>query len=264
MFFLLLVAAALVPDARASTTRNYFTRPVALAPDLNARGSLTVRSKSAGASECFEVRLRKMDPDLPLSVRVADGDDEFGGWLAPLPDGAARKLVLDTSKGDELPFGESLSDLAGRRVQIVDDNDTVVLETVLPTILDAPVGAVLTEVMNKNPDSDFKQANGTVRFINKPKSGKQFIRVRVGGISFKSKSFSLWVEDDAEQMVKVAPIDKSGKNQGMYRAYTRYGDPLPLGVPYLADLSEREIQVRADQPHPDGELLLTEQVPLME
>jgi hypothetical protein len=243
-FLTVLVSLLVVSPAFAApghSTRIYLTRPFTNPPDLDAKGSLTVRD--LGSHQRFELRVRDVFADAQLSLFVADETDT-PVFVSALPAGSSRKLLLDTLEGDPMPLGLTLAELAGHAVQVVDGSDLVVLQTVVPEIAVDPGTTVANKVMEVNPDSPFPGAWGKMHIVFSKQSGVQSLRLRMSHVGFGSYAYTLWVEDEKGQMVEAGPIEKLAKTIGRFRANTALGEPLPLNATSLAELAGRTVEVR--------------------
>ena len=245
---LLLVPALLVCAASASaspnvqTTRLYLTRPALNAPDLDAKGSVLVRSWNGGDRELLEVKVGKVAGPLQLELWIAD-DTQTLAFVGNLSLGATKSWKADTGKGQALPFDDTLAELAGRPLEVRLGTD-VLLSTMVPAFVQDNKTKSAHEHLDVAPGSPNKGAHGVITVTGNDQSGVQFIRVKAKGLGFKSFNYIVWIENDVGTMVPVAALDQYALNKGRFVRNTRVGSPLPLGVLYVHEIIGRKIEVR--------------------
>jgi hypothetical protein len=127
---------------RALRGRSPLTPPVG-APLPDARGEIEVEQLAANASRkersWFRLAVLRLDPNATYTLWAHDIPAPGGiflqfGWLTTNGEGDGR-YVLDTNRGDVMPFGESLPDLAGRAVEVRDvDGEMTLLAGSIPAV----------------------------------------------------------------------------------------------------------------------------------
>jgi len=249
----LLAGAPLTPNVQF--TRIYLTRPVAGAPDLDARGALVIRSYDGGDRERWDIKASKLVPGMDAQLYVEDAGEQMV-LVGTLQGGATKHYSLDTAKGDVMPLGGTLADLVGREVE-VRVAGVVLLHTAVPAFVDTAVHESGKEFLDVAAGSPNQGCQGVVWVKAHDKNGLQFLRLKAKDLGWQSFDYTLWVEDDKGQMVEIGPVDQYAKRKGRFDANTRSGKPLPLGVFYVESLVGRKLEVR-DQ---NGVVYLEEVIP---
>lgn len=252
---LLLLAASSAAAADVQSTRIFLTRPVSGAPDLDADGSLLVRSYDGGDRERFDVRIHHVEPGVVHELYVEDGSEQMV-LVAVLEGGKNKKFSADTAKGDILPLEATLAELTGRTVEVRVGSE-VLLHSVVPAFVDDGVHKSAKEVLNVAAGSPNGGAQGVLFVKANDKNGLQFLRLKAKDLGFQSFAYTLWVADAEGVMVPAGSLEQYGKRKGRYISNTRTGKPLPLGELYVGDLAGRKVEVR-DQ---NGAVYLQEVVP---
>ncbi len=250
---LLAGSAAAAPDVQS--TRIYLTRPVSGAPDLDADGSLLVRSYDGGDRERFDVRIHHVEPGVVHELYIEDGEEQFV-LVAVLEGGKNKKFSADTAQGEVLPLEATLAELVGRAIEVRVDGE-VLLHTVVPAFVDDGVHKSAKEVLDLADGTPNGGAQGILFVKANDKNGLQFLRLKAKDLGFQSFAYTLWVEDSEGTMVPAGSIEQYAKRKGRFVANTRTGKPLPLGELYLDDLAGRHFEIR-DQ---NGAVYLEEVVP---
>jgi len=265
-----LLSALLAPSAAASTewSRQYLVRPSSDVPDLDAKGWVRVFSNEDAGRERIDVRIQRVAASDVVSLLLED-PEKRGSFtvIGELAGKANKKLLIDTKKGDALPYGvESGFDLAGLRVILAlgaepDVEDPIVLLTgVMPEFVEANKTLTGKDNLDVHPDSPHKPtANGEIRIRANDKGGLQRILIKVKGVGFQSFNYRVFMDDGEGTMVEVAPLTQYAKRKGRFIRNTRQGDPLPFDELFLNALLERKIEIR-DQV---GTVHLQEFVPLL-
>ncbi|HEU4395964.1 MAG TPA: hypothetical protein VFS92_10395 [Planctomycetota bacterium] len=127
---------------RALRGRSALTPPPG-APVPQARGEIEVQSSATNASRkersWFRLAVFRLAPNATYTLWAEDAPAPGGiflqfGWLTTNREGDGR-YALDTNRGDAMPFGESLPDLAGRAVEVRDaDGETTLLAGSIPAV----------------------------------------------------------------------------------------------------------------------------------
>jgi len=222
-------------------------------PDPDARGAVRFRSQPKKDEDRDRVDVRVIKVDVGLSHHLFVEDGVGAGAFSDLGamdvvDGALR-WSADSSQGDPLPGGAaSLGDLTGRRFEVRQGGD-VVLETLGPDLA-ASKKPVKHKAMLEVPDAEADSgAQGRLAMRSKPDKGQHRLVVKVKKAPFADADVRLFVEDGvgSDSFQDAGAIDRKGSSSnGRYRRDTHQGAPLPLGVPDLAGLAGRRVQVRAD------------------
>ncbi|MBM3985067.1 MAG: hypothetical protein FJ296_05160 [Planctomycetes bacterium] len=252
---LLLLAGSAVASPNVQSTRLFLTRPVSGAPDLDATGSVLVRSYDGGDRERFDLRIHNVLPEMVHELWVADETDTLV-LVAELEGGKSKKYSVDTDDGETLPLGLTLAELAGRRIEVQADSQ-LLLQSVVPTFVDDAQLKSATEILDVATGSPNLGAQGKLFVKANDKQGLQFLRLKAKDLGFQSFSYTLWIDDGEGTMVEVGSIEQYGKRKGRFVSNTRSGKPLPLGVLYLSDIVGRTIEVRNNL----GEAILDEKIP---
>jgi hypothetical protein len=237
---LLLLAAPVSAGPSIQHSRLYLTRPLVDAPDLDATGSVTVKSWFGGDREQLSVKVAHVLPQLGLELWIDDGTATFVD-IGPLVGTSSKKFVADTKTG-QLPLGKTLAELAGLSVE-VRAGSTVVLRSAVPAFVDDGKTKSATEYLDLAENSPNKGAEGHITAIGNDQEGVQVLRVKIRGLGFKSFVYSLWIEDDQGQMTLVGPLLKYGQHKAHVVVQTRAGDALPLGVLYVHQIVGRKIEI---------------------
>jgi hypothetical protein len=239
---LLLLAASSAAAADVQSTRIFLTRPVSGAPDLDAAGSLLVRSYDGGDRERFDVRIHNVTPSVVHELYIEDGEEQMV-LVAVLEGGKSKKFSADTAKGDILPLEATLAELTGRTVEVRVGSE-ILLHSVVPAFVDDGVHKSAKEILDLADGTPNGGAQGVLFVKANDKNGLQFLRLKAKDLGFQSFSYTLWVEDSEGAMVPAGAIEQYGKRKGRFVANTRTGKPLPLGELYLDDLAGRRLEVR--------------------
>lgn len=252
---LLLLAGSAAASPNVQSTRLFLTRPVSGAPDLDATGSVWVRSYDGGDRERFDLRIQNVLPGMVHELWVADETDTLV-FIAELEGGKSKKYTVDTDDGETLPLGLTLAELAGRRLEVQVEGQ-LLLQSVVPTFVDDAKLKSATEVLDVAAGSPNLGAQGKLFVKANDKQGLQFLRLKAKDLGFQSFSYTLWIDDGEGTMVDVGAIEQYGKRKGRFVSNTRSGKPLPLGVLYLSDIVGRSIEVRNNL----GQVILDEKIP---
>jgi hypothetical protein len=108
--------------------------------DPSLKGRLQMRSKADKGQHRLVIKIKKApfsSSDVHLFVESAEGSGVFmdAGQFDRLGTSANGRFRRDTHKGAPLPLGVSdLDELSGRRLQVRDDFDEVLLEVTLPKV----------------------------------------------------------------------------------------------------------------------------------
>lgn len=252
---LLLLAGSAAASPNVQSTRLFLTRPVSGAPDLDATGSVWVRSYDGGDRERFDLRIQNVLPGMVHELWVADETDTLV-FIAELAGGKSKKFSVDTDDGETLPLGLTLAELAGRRLEVQVEGQ-LLLQSVVPTFIDDAKLKTATEILDVAAGSPNLGAQGKLFVKANDKQGLQFLRLKAKDLGFQSFSYTLWIDDGEGGMVEVGAIEQYGKRKGRFVSNTRNGKPLPLGVLYLSDIVGRTVEVRNNL----GQAILDEKIP---
>lgn len=226
------------------------------APDPDAKGKVEVEKK--GTEQEFEIEAERLDsaPNANfgafLETAVDSGTYVLLGGLA-LVDSAKGKWKLELEAKCAAPpiLGVAdVSQLSGRRIEVRDANDTLLLFGVVPD-LGAFQGSpnVNQQAKLTPPDATppSPKAAGTARVRYLGKKGESTLDVKVRKLT-GANSFSVWIETSPGSQVleAVGSLDLKGKAEtsGRFVVSTKKGDGLPFGVLTVKDLSGRRIEIR--------------------
>ena len=188
----LLLAGTPVQTPDVQFTRVFLTRPIANAPDLDARGSLVVRSYDGGDRERFTLQASKLDKGGVYEVLVEDETEQMvlvGTLQGP---GATKKFALDTKDGDVMPLGATLTELVGRTVEVHVDG-MVMLRTAVPEFVDVAVHQSGKEFLDLPPGAPNLGAQGALWVKSHDKNGLQFLQLKAKDLGWQS--FSRMIRD---------------------------------------------------------------------
>lgn len=167
-------------------------------------------------------------------------------------EGAEAQFAIDTKAGDELPLGAAhLAELSLRRVEIRDAADAVLLHGVVP-VLDAAAEPFDVEL----PLIGFDGARGEVELRGRP-AGELFA-IKLSRMP-KGKELAVQFGEPGSSLSTAFTMLMSASGKGKFRADSRQGDPLPLGVASLRELSGLAFEIC--DPSQDGKVLLSGVVP---
>jgi hypothetical protein len=211
-------------------------------------------------SEALRIEVGRLAPHTHYGVYL--GDDGGGELIDDFTanDYGGASITRDTAKGDELPGGLSLADLAGRHVQIR-HGDAVVLHGAIPRVeerddvapvhedareKDAETGATLRVLVDIRPKSGRERCDlGMTKLPTKdsPSTDGAGSDAKAGRRRLMADVF---IDDGTGEMrlAGSAPINRRG--QARMRFVTLRGRSLPLGVATLRELSGRAVQVRVN------------------
>jgi len=228
-------------------------------PEPTAKGTVRIRSDANG--DRFDLRVQGLSTHVDMAAFIEDppGSDTFEP-LAPLSE--VKKdlvLALDTKKGDALPLDvPDVADLIGRRVEIRNGSDAVVLFAEVPPFgLDSKPHKATVKIAAP-PGSPFPDVTGTLSLRSKADKGQERIILKVKKLPPDAGPFNVFVEDGVGVLVDDGPLVLTGKN-GTYKRDTKQGDQLPNGATSLTGLTGRALELRD---HNAAVLLSTELPPL--
>ncbi|HKE02338.1 MAG TPA: hypothetical protein VKE69_15070 [Planctomycetota bacterium] len=201
-------------------------RPLA-APDPDASGVAALDVKPG--QQALKVTTKGLAGDATLFLETAPGSASFAEIGALV----AGKLAVVYAPGPFTALGVPfLSELAGRRAELRDAASNVVLAATLPTF-SAPSVKVKVALAGAS-------ATGTLSIEFNKTLGSSKVALSTKGLDAAS-SFSLWLEDAPASGV-FAEVGALAK--GKLTLDTKKGDPLPLGVASIGELSGRHVQAR--------------------
>lgn len=211
---------------------------------------------AVGSGTMVEVGALSADGDDDLISSSSEGEDEGDDDDEDDDDGSEHEYEVDTGHGDPLPLGAaSAADLVGRRFEVRASGGAVVLEGVVP---DPAAGSEKTvKAKDSLEDDDEDDDEGRLFLLSKPKKGEEDFRLTLKGLA--ADSVELFVEDPVSSvMTSVGVFDVKSNGKLKVRFRNKHGEPLPLGVASLRDLSGMALEVRAAS---GGEVLLSGVVP---
>jgi len=226
------------------------------APDDNAFGKAKLEMK--GNEQKFEVEAGNLSTDgastYTVHIETTPTSDAFfsvgsmilknavsGAWELELKATGAAPAALQVA---------SLTELAGRELQIRDGSSATVLHGELP-VLSAGVGQGnlnSKSTLFKASGSPSENPSGWVRIkFNAPQGWSEF-EVEAKKLN-TTNGLSVFVEDGlgSNVFVNVGAMTLKGsapKVSARYRVRTKKGDSLPLGVFSLGELSGRKLELR--------------------
>jgi hypothetical protein len=240
-------ALAFGPGGGNKDSQACLVRPDGAADD-NAKGTLRIRSK--GNSERFDVHIMKVDPGVEHHLWMQDpidSDPPTFTDLGDLPgDGGSQKLALDTKKGDALPLGVSTTDeLIGRLVEIRQGDVIELGGEVPPYGLSKKPEKAKEKVQAADTDPQ-PNITGTIDLRSKANKGQERITLTLKKVDFSAGPFEVFVEDAVGSgvFVDVGALDQLSNTKGRYRRDCKKGEALPAGVMFVSELSGRTLQVR--------------------
>ncbi|HEX5010437.1 MAG TPA: hypothetical protein VFY71_08540 [Planctomycetota bacterium] len=239
---LLLLAGQAIASDNVQSTRLYLTRPEIGAPDLDATGSVLIRSYDGGDRERFDVRAHKITIKATVELWIDDGTGTMA-FVANLVGNKGKKYSVDTQKGEALPFGLTLAELAGRPLELR-IMDEIQLQSVVPTFVDDAKHKFAKEQLDVAPGSPAKGCQGDIKIKANDQRGLQYFRLKAKDLGWQSFTYYLWVENDQGEMQFFAPLEQYALRRGRVLRSTRAGGALPFGALYLDDLVGRKIEVR--------------------
>lgn len=226
------------------------------APDPDAKGKVEVEKK--GTEQEFEVEGEHLDSTSEatygafLETAVGSGTYTLLGALS-LRDAVKGKWKLELEAKCMAPpiLGVAdVSELSGRRIEVRDGSDAVILFGVVPDLAafqgspNVNQQAKLTPP-DATPPSPKAAGTARVRFLGK--KGESTLDVKVRKLT-GANSFSVWIETSPGSQVleAVGSLDLKGKAEtsGRFVVSTKKGDGLPFGVLTVKDLSGRRIEIR--------------------
>lgn len=215
-----------------------------------AKGKIEVRSRSSDNRHRFKVKAEHLPADsYHLFVEDAVGSGQFVDAGAMAQDdedddeGSEYEFKADTKNGDALPAGaQTAAELAGRRVEVRDSLDQVVLYGTVPDVTMPP-----SESKKQKAKAEFEdpasEVEGKIEIRSDPKKGSEEIKIKAEKLP-EHATVELYMHDDAAQWVKLADLETDGDGDAKWRARTKKGEPLPFGVAQVADLSGRGVKIR--------------------
>jgi hypothetical protein len=225
------------------------------APDPDAFGKVCLQKKK-GVQE-FECEAGKLPAGQSGLFRVfvesAAGSGDFVEVGGMTPKGAAKgswRLSLQAKGAAPSSLGVlSLSTLQGREVQVRIATGFVFLHGKCPMLGSSP--GILTKCkkssLTNSASALSPKAVGSLRVKLNAAKGCSSLDVRVKGLSH-GHEYSVWIETapGSGLFANAGLVEfKSVKSkQGAYRRDSKKGDPLPLGVTSISQLSGRRIEVR--------------------
>ena len=218
-------------------------------PSGTARGSVQMKLKGQGSSVTIKVQKLAAEVQTPLGLFLEDAPE--GGTFTKVAtidalSKGAGKLVLASSVGAPEELGlESLDDLAGRRLEVRDANDSALLDALLPGMTPF-AGTKLVAKLFPPEGAPAPAASATL--TGKPTNSKGSERFRLKAKKLPAGVDGLLSIEDAPGSENFLPAGALAA--GLFQRDTALGDRLPLDVAAQADLVGRAIEVR------DGETVL--------
>ncbi len=218
-------------------------------PSGTGRGSVAVKLKGESVSVTISVAELGEAVALPLGVHLEDGPglgtfSEVAG-IATLSKGTGS-VTLSSAAGPPEELGvDDVDELVGRKVELRDASDTVLLDATIPGLAKF-TGTKLTAKLSPPPGAPAPAASATLKGTVSSKKGSE--RFKVKGKKLPSgTSLALFVEDapGSGDFVDAGDLDGS-----LFERDTADGDRLPLEVAAHADLVGRALELR------DGDVVL--------
>ncbi|HEX5012312.1 MAG TPA: hypothetical protein VFY71_18130 [Planctomycetota bacterium] len=240
-------ALAFGPGGGKEDSQSCLVRPDG-ASDDNAKGTLRIRSQ--GNSERFDVHIMKVEPGVEHHLWIQDpidSDPPTFTDLGDLPgDGGSQKLALDTKKGDTLPLGvTTTTDLIGRLVEIR-QGDIVELGGEVPPYGLSKKPEKVKETVTAADTDPQPDIVAKLELRSKANKGQERIIVTLTHVDFSAGPFDVFVEDAVGSgvFVNVGDLEQLSNAKGRYRRDCKKGQALPAGVMFVSELSGRTLQVR--------------------
>lgn len=231
------------------------------APQGDAHGSCDVRT--GPDFERFRLVVEGVNADRALVVLMGDGHETMNR-IGELPAGArARTLLRTTLEGGELPYGvESVRALAGRRVEVRDLEERVVLRGEVPAVAEEPVDpppppadapVVTRSEMRRTDENGEREPRGVL--VATRRSGGSSLRIEMGRLAPEARLLVyVW---NGEDLVLWDDVRTNREGGASLAGDTQEGPGLPLGAESVTALAGRRVEVRDG----DGRLLLYGEIP---
>jgi hypothetical protein len=212
-------------------------------PSGTGQGSVVVSAKGDKVSVTIAVAKLPSPVAAPLGVFLEDGAAAGTftqvGSIDALSQGGGR-LALASSEGVPSALGiGALDELVGRAIEVRDGGGAALLRGALPG-LGKFAGTKLTGKLAAAPGSPVPGASATCKGTPSAKKGSEKFLFQAKGLA-PGAAYALHLEDAIGSGVFVPAGDLVG---GTLLRDTARGDPLPLGVASLADLTGRAAEVR--------------------
>jgi hypothetical protein len=201
-----------------------------------------VELRSGDGRERFQVEVDHLAVGATVEVLVADGVGTLvsAGFATAGAMGDAE-LELDTGDGAALPAGAATAaELVGRAVEVRDAEDGLLLSGAAPAI---DGSAATRSGRHRGTDDD---SGVSVRVLMKfqGRLGRQEFRIDVRGLE-DDAGVELWIDDGTGTLVMAESTTASHRGRSRMRHRSRMGDPMPLSVPEVGDLSGRAFELRS-------------------
>jgi len=235
--------------AGGTKVENQLVRPQNVS-NAEAAGAIKMRTNANGSRQTVLIRVSNVDTTQLHEVWLEQpADSDAFVYVDDLSVVSQKKGVMGyavrTKTGGVLPFGvESVIDLAGRDVQVRDAGGGVVVEGQMPSDDQSGGKASATvPTIQSNPS-----VSGKIQVRANKGNGAQVFSLNLKGLDWSAgNSFRVLVEtaNGSGVYTDVGPVVRVGKKTaGRYRARTRKGDSLPMGVQNVDDLGGRRVEVR--------------------
>jgi hypothetical protein len=235
------------------------TRPPALSPEDFA-GRVRAQEQQADAAHAAWSRLRIELRGLGDGAQLTLWGDDPATPAADLlqfatitadAHGRAR-FVRDTHKGDPLPFDASLTDLAGKALEVHDAGDVAILVGTFPSLHTPPAHepplrgrGELLPPGGAPPPPPAGRIDESVRAADAGHAERSLFRRRVEHLA-AGAGFTLWGDDPSTPdttLTQFGSLTTDGAGRGGFVLDSQEGDPMPFGAA-LADLAGKAVEVR--------------------
>jgi hypothetical protein len=214
------------------------------APFADAKGRIDVRFENPDSHHAARSRLKIKVEHLGRSSHYTlwVNGTQFGE-LTTKGDGNAE-FKVDTKKGDELPLGVTLEQLAGATIEVRDDSGAVVLTGTFPSLQPEHGDHVkdrneLTSTVagaKGRVEAEFKAADAHHAEESK-------LTIKVEHLSGDTE-YTLWGTNPATGTVEqFGTLTTKSDGNAEFKVETKKGDALPFGAT-LADLAGGTLEVR--------------------
>lgn len=232
-------------DVRTALTR------AAGSPDSDAKGEVRVRSDVKKSEHEIDIKAERIDSTLEHRLYIDDGLGTLTLIGTLEPDGSDEvRYRVRTKDGDALPFAETdPANLVGRALevrQVISAVEQVVLEGTMPALVAGTKGKAKLNL----DETSFAPAKSKARLRMRSRTAKgdERFEIKVNKLDFSAgQVYHVRIEDPLNlgTFLDVGEVEPRGKkgNYARFRRRTKDGDPLPLDVATVGDLSGLGVEI---------------------